>query len=52
MHFAEQSLYIITANLLAAFDINAPSDGDGQPVYPEVQMSSGLLSYVFLVMSF
>lgn len=47
MHFAEQSLFIITANVLAAFDIAAPVDAQGGPVYPEVEMTSGLLSCVF-----
>lgn len=46
MHFAEQSLYSLTANLLAAFNITAPLDAAGKPKYPKIEMCSGLLSLV------
>lgn len=48
---AERSLFAITANILAAFDITAPRDADGNPVYPEVKMGSGVLLYVLVLLS-
>lgn len=38
----------MAANVLAAFDITAPLDEEGNPMFPEVKMCSGLLSSVFV----
>lgn len=45
MHFAENSLYSTVVNVLAAFDITAPLDAAGKPVYPEVKTTPGLLAH-------
>lgn len=47
-HFAEATLWITAAQILATFDISAIVDGNGRKVIPPINGSSGLLSCVFL----
>ena len=47
-HFAEATLWITIAQILATFDISPAKDADGRDIIPELNASSGLLSYVLL----
>ena len=54
-HFAEATLWITIAQILATFDIRPAKDADSRDIIPELNASSGLLSYVlseFIIHSF
>ncbi|OCH85716.1 CyP450 monooxygenase [Obba rivulosa] len=44
-HFSDATLFINIASILHVFDINPPVDEHGKPVYPEVKITSGLVTY-------
>jgi hypothetical protein len=43
---ALDSALIFIANILAAFEVRPFEDENGQPIVRELEMSSGMLSYV------
>ncbi|EMD35342.1 hypothetical protein CERSUDRAFT_53277 [Gelatoporia subvermispora B] len=45
-HFAESSIFIIIASILHSFDISAPLDKYGVPMYPDLKLSTGLVVHV------
>lgn len=45
-HFAEMSLYLNAATILAVFDISKAVDRDGNEIEPRMKWTHGVTSYV------
>ncbi|EMD33935.1 hypothetical protein CERSUDRAFT_107728 [Gelatoporia subvermispora B] len=44
-HFSDATLFINIASILHVFHISPPVNGHGEPEYPEVNITSGLVTY-------
>jgi hypothetical protein len=51
MHFADASMWILLASLVAGFNIR-PLVKDGKPILPSGKFADGSIRYIFLLLAY